>query len=55
VYIAGEVQIVKAVLQAALGRGLAADQISAKAYWGRGKANENNGEPAKEDRDRAGI
>jgi NADPH-dependent ferric siderophore reductase len=45
VYIAGEVQIVNAVLRAALARGLAADQVSAKAYWGRGKANENNGEP----------
>ena len=50
VYIAGEVKIVSAVLRAALARGLSADQISAKAYWGRGKANENNGEPAKEDR-----
>jgi NADPH-dependent ferric siderophore reductase len=45
VYIAGEVQIVNAILRAALARGLAADQVSAKAYWGRGKANENNGEP----------
>jgi NADPH-dependent ferric siderophore reductase len=45
VYIAGEVQIVSAVLRAALARGLAAEQVSPKAYWGRGKANENNGEP----------
>jgi len=45
VYIAGEVQVVNAVLRAALARGLATDQVSAKAYWGRGKANENNGEP----------
>ena len=45
VYIAGEVQIVNAILRAALARGLAPDQVSAKAYWGRGKANENNGEP----------
>jgi NADPH-dependent ferric siderophore reductase len=45
VYIAGEVQVVNALLRAALARGLAADQVSAKAYWGRGKANENNGEP----------
>lgn len=44
-YIAGEVQVVNAVLRAALGRGLAADRLSPKAYWGRGKANENNGEP----------
>ncbi|MBV9577237.1 MAG: siderophore-interacting protein [Chloroflexi bacterium] len=45
VYIAGEVQIVSAVLRVALARGLSADQVSPKAYWGRGKANENNGEP----------
>lgn len=45
VYVAGEVQIVSAVLKAALARGLSAEQISPKAYWGRGKANENNGEP----------
>jgi NADPH-dependent ferric siderophore reductase len=45
VYIAGEVQIVSAVLKAALARGLPIEQLSPKAYWGRGKANENNGEP----------
>lgn len=45
VYIAGEVQVVNAILRAALSRGLTPDQVSAKAYWGRGKANENNGEP----------
>jgi NADPH-dependent ferric siderophore reductase len=45
VYIAGEVQIVSAVLRAALARGLSAEQVSPKAYWGRGKSNENNGEP----------
>jgi NADPH-dependent ferric siderophore reductase len=45
VYIAGEVQIVSAVLRSALARGLAVEQLSPKAYWGRGKANENNGEP----------
>ncbi len=45
VYIAGEVQIVSAVLRAALARGLSMEQLSPKAYWGRGKANENNGEP----------
>ena len=44
-YIAGEVQIVSAVLRAALARGLSAEQVSPKAYWGRGKSNENNGEP----------
>jgi NADPH-dependent ferric siderophore reductase len=45
VYIAGEVQIVNAVLRAALARGLSADQLAPKAYWGRGKSNEVNGEP----------
>ena len=45
VYLAGEVQVVNAVLRAARARGLAPDQVSPKAYWGRGKANENNGEP----------
>ena len=50
VYIAGEVQIVAAVLRAALARGLDSEQISPKAYWGRGKSNELNGEPSREDR-----
>jgi NADPH-dependent ferric siderophore reductase len=45
VYIAGEVQVVSAVLRAALARGLTNEQLSPKAYWGRGRANENNGEP----------
>ena len=50
VYIAGEVQIVAAVQRAALARGLAPEQLSPKAYWGRGKSNANNGEPEKEER-----
>ena len=50
VYIAGEVQVVAAVQRAALARGLAPEQLSPKAYWGRGKANANNGEPEKEQR-----
>jgi NADPH-dependent ferric siderophore reductase len=45
VYIAGEVQIVNAVVRACLARGLEAEQLSPKAYWGRGKSNELNGEP----------
>ena len=44
VYIAGEVQIVAAVQRAALARGLAPDQLSPKAYWGRGKSNANTGD-----------
>jgi NADPH-dependent ferric siderophore reductase len=50
VYIAGEVQIVAAVQRTALGRGLAPEQLSPKAYWGRGKSNANNGEPEKDER-----
>ncbi|MBV9894951.1 MAG: siderophore-interacting protein [Chloroflexi bacterium] len=45
VYIAGEVQIVNAVLRACIARGLEPAQLSPKAYWGRGKSNELNGEP----------
>jgi NADPH-dependent ferric siderophore reductase len=48
VYIAGEVQVVAAVQRAALARGLGPEQLSPKAYWGRGKANANNGEPERE-------
>jgi NADPH-dependent ferric siderophore reductase len=47
VYIAGEVQVVAAVQRAALARRLAPEQLSPKAYWGRGKSNANNGEPEK--------
>jgi NADPH-dependent ferric siderophore reductase len=45
VYIAGEVQVVAEVQRAALARGLAPEQIFAKAYWGRGKPNADRGEP----------
>jgi NADPH-dependent ferric siderophore reductase len=45
VYIAGEVQVVNAILRAALAQGLEPTQLSPKAYWGRGKGNELNGEP----------
>jgi NADPH-dependent ferric siderophore reductase len=45
VYIAGEVQVVAEVQRAALARGLAPEQIFAKAYWGRAKANADRGEP----------
>jgi NADPH-dependent ferric siderophore reductase len=48
VYTFGEVLVVNAVLRAALARGLASERVSPKAYWGRGKANANNGEPEKE-------
>jgi NADPH-dependent ferric siderophore reductase len=45
VYINGEVRVVAAVREAALARGVGEEAISPKAYWGRGKANANNGEP----------
>ena len=45
VYIAGEVQVVAEVQRAALARGLEPSQVFAKAYWGRGKANADRGEP----------
>jgi NADPH-dependent ferric siderophore reductase len=48
VYFAGEVKVVAAIQRAALARGLAPEQLSPKAYWGRGKANANNGEPERE-------
>ena len=46
VYVNGEVQLVSALnRQMTLERGLAPEQVSVKAYWGRGKANAGNGEP----------
>jgi NADPH-dependent ferric siderophore reductase len=48
VYINGEVKVVTAVQRAALARGLDTGQLSPKAYWGRGKANAQNGEPERE-------
>lgn len=44
-YLAGEVSLVLALKTALLSRGWTADQISAKAYWNRGRANAGNGEP----------
>jgi NADPH-dependent ferric siderophore reductase len=44
-YLAGEVALVSALKQGLIERGWAADQISAKAYWNRGRANAGHGEP----------
>jgi NADPH-dependent ferric siderophore reductase len=44
-YIAGEVAMVNRLREAALRRGLSADQLSPKAYWGRGRPNASRGEP----------
>jgi NADPH-dependent ferric siderophore reductase len=45
IYIFGEVQRIAGLKTAALDRGLAADQLSVKAYWGRNRANADRGEP----------
>ncbi len=44
-YLAGEVALVSALRAALLGRGWSDDQVSAKAYWNRGRANAGHGEP----------
>ena len=48
-YLFGEARVVLRLRDVLGEHGLAADQISAKAYWGRGKANALHGEPARED------
>jgi NADPH-dependent ferric siderophore reductase len=47
-YLAGEARTVLALRDALQARGLAPEQISPKAYWGRGRANAAHGEPAKD-------
>ena len=44
-YLAGEVALVSALKAALFARGWTADQVSAKAYWNRGRANAGHGEP----------
>jgi NADPH-dependent ferric siderophore reductase len=44
-YLAGEVALVSALKAALLHRGWVTDQVSAKAYWNRGRANAGHGEP----------
>jgi NADPH-dependent ferric siderophore reductase len=44
-YLAGEVALVSALKSTLLNRGWDGDQISAKAYWNRGRANAGHGEP----------
>ena len=44
-YLAGEVALVKALKEVFLARGWTAGQVSAKAYWNRGRANAGHGEP----------
>src|SRR5215470_6017264 len=47
-YLAGEATVVLRLRETLAARGLAPEQISPKAYWGRGKANAAHGEPAKD-------
>lgn len=44
-YIGGEATLVRSVKDALVARGLAADRISAKAYWRADKSNAGHGEP----------
>jgi NADPH-dependent ferric siderophore reductase len=47
-YLFGEARVVLALREALAGRGLAEEQMSPKAYWGRGRANAGHGEPARD-------
>jgi NADPH-dependent ferric siderophore reductase len=49
VYVAAEARVTRDIHQALCARGLADDQISAKAYWRRGLPNAEHGEPTRED------
>jgi NADPH-dependent ferric siderophore reductase len=48
VYLAGEATAVLRLRETLAARGLAPEQISPKAYWGRGKPNASHGEPARD-------
>ena len=48
-YLAGEARVVLALREALAARGMEQDQLSPKAYWGRGKANAPHGEPPRDD------
>jgi NADPH-dependent ferric siderophore reductase len=47
-YLFGEAKVVLRLREVLAGRGLADGQVSAKAYWGRGRANAQHGEPARD-------
>lgn len=47
-YLFGEASVVLRLREVLATRGVVADQISPKAYWGRGRANSGHGEPAKD-------
>lgn len=47
-YLLGEASVVLALREKLAARGLPSDQMSPKAYWGRGRANAEHGEPARD-------
>lgn len=47
-YLFGEAQVVLQLREILAARGLRQDQMSPKAYWGRGRANAGHGEPPKD-------
>jgi NADPH-dependent ferric siderophore reductase len=47
-YLLGEAKVVLRLREVLAARGLAGDQMSPKAYWGRGRANAGHGEPARD-------
>ena len=47
-YLLGEAKVVLRLREILAGRGLAQDQMSPKAYWGRGRGNAGHGEPARD-------
>jgi NADPH-dependent ferric siderophore reductase len=47
-YVLGEARVVSRLREILVGRGLGEDQMSPKAYWGRGRANAGHGEPARD-------
>ncbi len=47
-YVLGEATVVSRLREILAERGLGQDQISPKAYWGRGRANASHGEPARD-------
>jgi NADPH-dependent ferric siderophore reductase len=47
-YLLGEARVVLALREVLAGRGLSQQQMSPKAYWGRGRANAGHGEPARD-------
>jgi NADPH-dependent ferric siderophore reductase len=47
-YIFGEAKVVSRLREVLAERGLAEDQVSPKAYWGRGRANAGHGEPPRD-------